>query len=305
MTPIGFIGLGNMGKPMARNLLKAGYPLVVYDVRQGPVEELSALGAERGTSPRDVAARTSIAITMLPSGRDVEAVALEDGGLKEGFRPGSVYIDMSTVSPATARKIAHALATKEVAVLDAPVSRGQEGAVKGTLSIMVGGEREVFERCLDIFKILGTDIFYCGESGMGAVHKLVNNLIQGTITGAVAEGLVLGVKAGADLETLIAVLAASSANNYVLQHFFPAKALRGDFAPGGTVNILQKDLGLAVALGSELGVPMLFASLSHQVYSLLHGRALGDRDFTAIITLLEEAAGVEVRLRTESGRPSP
>lgn len=298
MRRIGFIGLGNMGKPMARNLLKAGHAVVVHDVVEGPVRELCDLGAERGASVREVAARSSVVVTMLPSPRVVEAVALGEEGLRGALAPGSVYIDMSTVGPATIRKIARALGDDGVAVLDAPVSRGQHGAVKGTLSIMVGGDRGVFDRCQDIFTVLGTDIVYCGESGMGQVFKLVNNLIQGTITIAVSEGLVLGVKAGADLEKLLRVLGASSANNYTLEHFFPAKALRGDFEPGGTIDVVRKDLELAVSLGNELGVPTLLGSLSHQLYSVMHGRGLGERDFTAMITLVEDAAGVQVRFRT-------
>jgi 3-hydroxyisobutyrate dehydrogenase-like beta-hydroxyacid dehydrogenase len=294
---IGFIGLGNMGKPMARNLLKAGHAVVVHDVVQAPVAELRDLGAEAAASARDVAAGSAVVVTMLPSPDVVEAVALGDGGLRGALAPGSVYIDMSTVGPATIRRIARALGDDGVAVLDAPVSRGQRGAIDGTLSIMVGGDRAAFEGCRDVLGALGTDVVYCGASGMGQVFKLVNNLIQGTITLAVAEGLVLGIKAGADLETLLRVLGASSASNYVLEHFFPAKALRGDLEPGGTVDVVRKDLELGVALGNELGVPTLLASLAHQLYGVAHGRGLGGRDFTAMITLVEDAAGVRVRLR--------
>ena len=293
---IGFIGLGNMGKPMARNLLRAGHALVVHDVVEAPVAELCGLGAGRGASTRDVASRADVVITMLPSPRVVEAVALGEGGLRGALARGAVYIDMSTVGPATIRRIASAFEADGVAVLDAPVSRGQHGAIDGTLSIMVGGPRDAFESVRDVFAALGTDVVHCGASGMGQVFKLVNNLIQGTITLAVAEGLVMGVKAGADLETLLRVLGASSASNYVLEHFFPRKALRGDFEPGGTVDVVRKDLELAVALGNELGVPTPLASLAHQLYGVAHGRGLGERDFTAMLTLVEDGAGVTVRL---------
>lgn len=294
-TPLGFIGLGAMGKPMARNLLAAGYPLAVYDVRPEPVQELGALGAEAGRSPRHVASLASTVITMLPSPQALEAVAWGEEGLEDGWRPGAIHIDMSTVHPQTSRTMARALAERGIEMLDAPVSRGQQAAIEGTLSIMVGGDRGLFERCLEIFKALGTDVYHCGASGMGSVVKLVNNLIVGIVTGAVAEGLVVGVKAGAKLETLLEVLTASSANNFPLQHFFPRKALRGDFEPGGSVDIVYKDLALALSLGEDVSAPMLFGALSHQLYGLLRGRGMGQRDFTGIISLFEEAAGVHVR----------
>ncbi len=294
---VGFIGLGKMGKPMAKNLLQAGYPLIIHDVVEESLLELCALGAERGSSPRDVASRASVVITMLPSGAEVESVALGPRGLKEGLARSSVYIDMSTVHPATSRKIAHELAGNGVSMLDAPVSRGQEAAIQGTLSIMVGGGRDTYESCLDVFKSLGTDIFYCGESGMGAVFKLVNNLIVAITACSVSEALVMGVKAGAHLETLLQVLNASSSNSFVLEHFFPRKALRGDFEAGGSIDTVSKDLELALNLAGEHRVPMLFGAASYQLYSILRGQGLGHRDFTSVITLTEEAAGVQARLK--------
>jgi len=294
--PLGFIGLGAMGKPMARNLLAAGYPVAVYDVRSEAVRELASLGAEPGQSPRHVATLASTVITMLPSPQVLEAVAWGNDGLKDGWRPGATHVDMSTVHPETSRTMARALAERGVGMLDAPVSRGQQAAIEGTLSIMVGGDRGLFERCLEIFKVLGTDVYHCGASGMGSVVKLVNNLIVGIVTGAVAEGLVVGVKAGAKLETLLEVLTASSANNFPLQHFFPQKALRGDFEPGGSIDIVHKDLALALALGDDVSAPTLFGALSHQLYGMLRARGFGQRDFTGIISLFEEAAGIHVRL---------
>jgi 3-hydroxyisobutyrate dehydrogenase len=293
---IGFIGLGKMGEGMARNLLKAGYALTVHDVDERPAAALEAVGAARAASPRQVASRSDIVITMLPSPAEVEQVSLGRDGIREGLSSGSVYIDMSTIGPATTRRVAREMAAAGVAMLDAPVSRGQEGAINGTLSIMVGGEHGAFERVEPILRRMGTDIFYCGGSGMGAATKLVNNLIQGTITGIVAEGLVLGVKAGLVLPTLLEVLGASSADNFVLRHFFPVKALRGDFEPGGTVYTVHKDLGLALDMGDELQVPLMLAALAHQLYGIVQGKGQRDRDFTALITLVEDAAGVTARL---------
>lgn len=294
---VGFIGLGKMGKPMARNLLLAGYPLVVYDALPPGVEELCALGAKRGASPKDVALRSSVVITMLPGVPEVESVALGPDGLKDGLERESVYIDMSTVDPSTSRRIGRVLDEKGVVMLDAPVSRGQEAAIKGTLSIMVGGDRQVFDGCLELLKSMGTDVFYCGESGMGAVFKVVNNLIVAITTCSLSEALVMGVKAGARLETLLQVLVASSGNSFVLEHFFPRKALRGDFQPGGSVDTVKKDLELAIKLGEQCQVPMQFGAASYMLYSLFQGRGFGNLDFTAIIRLAEEAASIEARLQ--------
>jgi 3-hydroxyisobutyrate dehydrogenase len=294
---VGFIGLGKMGKPMAMNALRAGHPLVVFDVQQAAVEELCALGAKRAASPKDVASRTPVVVTMLPGAPEVERVALGPDGLKEGLSRESVYIDMSTVDPSTSRRVGAALAEKGVDMLDAPVSRGQEAAIKGTLSIMVGGDRQVFDDCLDLFKSMGTDVFYCGEPGMGAVFKLVNNLLVAITACSISEALVMGVKAGAKLDPLLQVLLASSGNSFVLEHFFSKKALRGDFEPGGTVDTVKKDLELAIKLGEQCQVPMQFGAASYMLYSLFQGRGLGNLDFTAIIRLAEEASRVEARLQ--------
>jgi 3-hydroxyisobutyrate dehydrogenase len=293
---IGFVGLGKMGKPMAANLLRAGHPLVVYDVRDEAVQELCGLGAERASSPRDAASRAAAVITMLPSSGEVESVVLGRDGMKEVLSSGSIYIDMSTVHPETSRRIAHELSGNGVAVLEAPVSRGQAAAIDGTLSIMVGGNRATYERCMEIFRALGTDVFYCGESGMGAVFKLVNNLLVAINTCSISEALVMGVKAGADLESLLKVLTASSANSFVLEKFFPERALKGNFEASGSTDTVCKDLELALDFGGRHRVPMPFGAASYQLYSLLRGQGFGHRDFTSVLTLAEDAAGVKARL---------
>jgi 3-hydroxyisobutyrate dehydrogenase len=296
METIGFIGIGKMGAGMARNLLKAGHQVVAYDVQTSHSAELRQHGAQIGESIGDVGRRSSTVITMLPSAVEVEAVALGEDGLRNAMSSGSVFVDMSTVGPQMSKLVAAAMRQKGIFVLDAPVSRGQEGASNGTLSIMVGGEREIYERTLPVLQAMGTDIFYCGPNGAGSAAKLVNNLIQAVITIIVSEGLVLGAKAEIDLSTLLKVLGASSADNFVLRHFFPGKALRGDFEPGGTINTVEKDLSLALELGHRLEVPLLLGALGHQLYGMMKGSGYGAKDFTAILTLVEEAAGVKVRL---------
>lgn len=292
---VGFIGLGIMGKPMVKNLLKAGFDLSVHDLREEPVKELMRCGATPAASPREVGARAETVITMLPASSDVEAVATGAGGLMEGMKEGATLIDMSTIEPPVTRRIARALAARGIEMLDAPVSRGEPAAVSGTLVIMVGGKPAVYEAHLPILKAMGTDIFYCGESGMGEVVKLVNNLLIGIISCAIAEAMVFGVKAGAKLETIKQVIGASSGNSWLLQNFFADKAFRGDFEPGFMIDLMHKDLGLVLATAAQLGVPLFHGSLSREIFGLLKAKGRGKMDFTAAITLVEEAAGIKVR----------
>lgn len=293
---IGFIGLGTMGAPMARNLLRKGFSVVAYDLSSAQVALLCEAGAQTGTSPKDVASRSSVIITMLPSAKAVHAVALGDDGLIEGCRAGTIYLDMSTMAPATSRALSARFAHVGVDMLDAPVSRGHEGAIAGTLSVMVGGKLSAYESVLSVLHAMGTDIFYCGPSGMGALFKLVNNAIVATTTCAISEALVMGVKAGARLDHLLPVLQASSANGFVLEQFFARKALRGDFEPGGSIDIVAKDLELALAVAGEGRVAMPLGAASYHQYSLLRGQGAGNRDFTSVIKLAEAAAGVQARL---------
>lgn len=293
---IGFVGLGTMGAPMARNLLRKGFSVIAYDLSSAQVGTLCDKGAQAGTSPKDVASRSSVIITMLPSARAVHDVALGGDGLIEGCHAGAIYLDMSTTAPATSRALSFRFAEVDVDMLDAPVSRGHEGAVAGTLSVMVGGELSAYERVLDVLRAMATDIFYCGPSGTGALFKLVNNSIVATTACAISEALVMGVKAGAELDRLLPVLQASSANGFVLEQFFARKALRGDFEPGGSIDIVAKDLELALAVAGEGRVAMPLGAVSYQQYSLLRGQGANNQDFTSVITLAEGAAGVKVRL---------
>lgn len=292
---IGFIGLGMMGTPMARNLLKAGYELTVYDAKKELIEGLVASGANGASSPKEVAARSDIIVTMLPTSSNVEAVVMGRDGILEGLAPGSIVIDMSTIDPGTTREIETAVRAKGGKMLDAPVSRGQAGAIAGTLSIMVGGDAEVLEECRPILQVLGSDIFHCGEIGIGEVVKLVNNMMIGAFVPAISEALVFGLKAGARLETILQVIRASSASSWLLENFFPAKVFQGKFEPGFSINLMHKDLGLALATAEELGTPLPLTAFSRQLYGVARTLGRGDKDFTAVITLLEDATGVQVR----------
>jgi 3-hydroxyisobutyrate dehydrogenase-like beta-hydroxyacid dehydrogenase len=237
---------------------------------------------------------------MLPSEKAIRSVVLGENGLIAGFEPRSVYIDMSTVDPSTSREIGIRLQGVGVDMLDAPVSRGHEAAIAGTLSIMVGGERTTYERSLDVLRAMGTHIFYCGPAGMGALFKLVNNAIVATTTCLIAEAIVMGVKAGADLAALYPVLRASSANGFVLENFFGKKAFRGDFDPGGSVDIVAKDLELTLRVAGESKVAMPLATIAYQLYSILHACGQGDRDFTSVLELVERAVGVQARFVSDS-----
>ena len=292
---IGFVGLGTMGAPMARNLLRKRFSVIAYDLSSAQVASLCDNGAQAGNSPKDVASRSSVIVTMLPSARAVHDVALGDDGLIQGCRAGAVYLDMSTTAPATSRALSSRFADVGVDMLDAPVSRGHEGAIAGTLSVMVGGELSAYRRVHGVLQAMATDIFYCGPSGMGALFKLVNNSIVATTACAISEALVMGVKAGAELDRLLPVLQASSANGFVLEQFFAHKALRGDFEPGGSIDIVAKDLELALAVASEGRVAMPLGAVSYHQYSMLRGQGAGNRDFTSVIALAEGAAGVQVR----------
>jgi len=287
-----------MGQPMATNLIKAGYDLAVYDIRPEVVRKCVALGARETRSPADAAADAATIVTMLPTAKELAAVALGPDGAMNSLNRGGVFIDMSTVGPQAYEKIEPVCKAKGVALLDAPVSRGQSAAIAGTLAIMVGGPREVFENQRDILGAMGSDIFYCGQLGMGQVFKLVNNAMVAVIAGAVAEATLMGVKAGADLKVLLNVMKKCSSNSYMLEEVFPQKAFIGDLQPGFTVDLMSKDLGLALATAEDLGVPMFLSSLIRNLYNVMRARGRGGQDFTAILALFEEAAKTEVRFES-------
>lgn len=295
-TSIGFIGLGIMGRPMAKNLLKAGHPLLVHNRSQEAVRELTGLGAKAAGSPREVAAGSEVIITILPNSPDVEQVALGPNGLIEGARRGQLYIDMSTISPIVSQRVAAELGKKGVRMLDAPVSGGEAGAIQGTLSIMVGGERAAFDEALPIFQAMGKTITYLGPIGSGGFTKLANQIIVALNLTAIAEALVLAAKAGLDIELTIKALSGGMAGSRALEMKAP-NYLAHEFKPGFRVDLHYKDLGLIMEAGRALGVPLPTTALVEELFTALRARGRGGLDHSGVITLLEDLAGVEVRKR--------
>lgn len=290
---IGVIGLGIMGKPMARNLIKAGYSLVVHNRSRGPVEELAGEGAATADSPRAVAERADVVITMLPDSPDVEAVLAGEDGVFAGARRGLIVIDMSTISPVVAQNLAKAAAAKGVTMLDAPVSGGDKGAIAGTLSIMVGGDAATFERMQPIFATLGKTIVRVGESGAGQVVKACNQVVVALTIEAVSEALVLGSKAGVDPAKILQVLGGGLAGNRVMELRGP-NFLQHSFAPGFKARLHQKDLSIALAAGHAYGVPLPSTGLVDQLFQALAVAGKGDLDHSALLTVLEGMAGHEI-----------
>jgi 2-hydroxy-3-oxopropionate reductase len=293
---IGFIGLGIMGRPMAGHLLQAGYSLVVMDKNPVPVGELVALGAKAAASPRDVAAHSAITITMLPDSPDVEAVVFEQGGLLAGATAGSVYIDMSSIAPASAVKVAKAFGEKGVRCLDAPVSGGQVGAQNATLSIMVGGEKELFDEMLPVFQVMGKTITLCGANGAGQIVKACNQIQVALNIAGMCEALVLGAKAGVDPAVILQVLSGGYAQNRVMD-VRGSKVIKGDFHPGFKSRFHFKDLNIILRTGSDLEVPLPVTQKVHQLFAELLDVGGGDLDHTGLITVLEKLAKHEARTK--------
>jgi len=287
---IGFIGLGVMGRPMALNLLKAGYPMVVWNRTRSKMKPLLEAGAEGADSPREVAEKSDVVITMVTDSPDVEEVILGPNGVIHGAHPGLIVIDMSTISPTVTRRIAQKLAEKGVKMLDAPVSGGDIGAKKGTLSIMVGGPKETFEECLPIFKVLGKKITYMGPSGMGQTTKLCNQVICALNIQAVCEGLMLGAAAGLDLKKLLEVVTAGAAGSWMLSNLGP-KMIERDFRPGFKISHQQKDLRLVLSFASELKLPLPGTALVQQMFRSVEAEGLGDKGTQAAIVAMEKIAG--------------
>jgi 2-hydroxy-3-oxopropionate reductase len=287
---VGFIGLGIMGRPMARNLLKAGHALVVHSRSRGPVDEVVKAGATAASSPRDVAAQCDVLITMLPNSPDVEQVALGPGGVVEGARQGLIFADMSTISPIVSQKIGKALEAKGVAMLDAPVSGGERGAIDGALSIMVGGDKAVFERVLPIFQAMGKTITLLGPLGFGGFTKLANQIIVAVNLTALAEALTLGKKAGLDRELLLTALAGGLAGSRCLDQKKP-NYVANTYNPGFKIDLHYKDLGLIMESARALGVPLPATAVVQELFNALRVKGRGGLDHSGVITLLEDLAG--------------
>jgi 2-hydroxy-3-oxopropionate reductase len=287
---IGFIGLGIMGRPMAKNLLKAGYPLIVHSRSRGPVDDVVKAGAKAASSPREVAAQSDVLITMLPNSPDVEQVALGKDGVIEGAKSGLIYLDMSTISPIVSQKVGKALAAKGVKMLDAPVSGGEKGAIDGALSIMVGGDKAVFDQVLPIFQAMGKTITLLGPLGFGGFTKLANQIIVAVNLTALGEALTLGKKAGLDRELLLTALAGGLAGSKCLEQK-KGNYVSGTYNPGFKIDLHFKDLGLIMESGRSLGVPLPTTAVVQELFNAVRVKGRGGLDHSAIITLLEDLAG--------------
>jgi 2-hydroxy-3-oxopropionate reductase len=275
---------------MARNLIKAGYSLVVHSRSRGPVDEIVKAGARAAASPKDVAAQCDVLITMLPNSPDVEQVALGPNGIIEGARSGLLFADMSTISPIVSQKVGKALEARGVAMLDAPVSGGEKGAVDGALSIMVGGDKAVFERVLPVFQAMGKTITLLGPLGFGGFTKLANQIIVAVNLTALAEALTLGKKAGLDRELLLTALAGGLAGSKCLDQKKP-NYVAGTYNPGFKIDLHYKDLGLIMESARALGVPLPATAVVQELFNALRVKGRGGLDHSGVITLLEDLAG--------------
>ncbi len=289
---IGFIGLGTMGAPMARRLLEAGHDVTVHNRTRQREEPLEALGARRATTPRECARDRQLVITMVSDTPDVQAVVLGEEGAVEGMEKGSVLVDMSTISPATTRLIAAALADHGVAMLDAPVSGGSEGAARGTLSIMVGGEADVLERVRSVLDVLGATVTHVGPIGSGQVTKAVNQVIIAGTYAAIAEGLALGLAAGIDIEAAHAAVSGGAAGSWGLTHRGP-NMIDNHYPLGFRTRLHRKDLGIALASARDLGVALPLAAYVEQLETSLIKRGFGDEDVSNIARIVREQAGLD------------
>ena len=293
---VGFIGLGIMGKPMALNVLKAGFPLVVHNRSHGPVEELVAAGAEDGGSPKGVAQRAEIILLCLPDSPDVQQVVEGPNGVFEGIGRGKVIVDMSTISPVVARDLAAKAEQLGVEMLDAPVSGGDVGARQGTLSIMVGGKPEVFDRVLPVFQALGKNIVRVGDAGAGQVTKACNQIVVALTIEAISEALVLATKAGVDPARVREALLGGFAQSRILD-VHGQRFLDRNFQPGFKARLHHKDLKIALETGRTYGVPLPATGLVHEFYGSLVATGKAELDHSALVTLIEELSGVEVDVR--------
>ena len=291
----GFIGIGNMGKHMAGHILDAGHNLAVNDLNKEAAAQLLAKGAKWCDTPAEVAAASRVVITSLPTPNSVEEVVYGKGGLKEGWKKGDIYIDMSTNSPSLIRKIDKDATAMGVAVLDAPVSGGTKGAEAGTLVIIVGGESGALEKVRPILETMGQRIFTVGEAGCGNIAKLVNNLISLICNSASAEGFALGVKAGINPQVLWDIITVSTGNNWCLQQY-PNTTFKGNFEPGFRVDLACKDIGLALDLGKEHGVPLPVGVTVQKDLQNTMVEGYADKGVDAVILPLEKLTGVPVRL---------
>jgi 2-hydroxy-3-oxopropionate reductase len=291
---VGYIGLGLMGKPIARNLIKAGFELTVHNRSQASVDELVREGAAQASSPKEVAEASELVITNLPDSPDVEAIVLGENGVVEGANPGSIYVDNSTIKPETARKIATALEAKGVSALDAPVSGGDVGAKAGTLAIMVGGPEPAFQQALPVFEAMGKTITYVGESGAGQVAKACNQVMVAAQMVAMAELLMLAQKAGVSPERVVAAIRGGAAQCWTLD-VKPPRLFTGERGPGFKAYMMHKDLGIVMDSARAYGMPLPSASIHMQLFETMLQLGMREQDNSAVIGVLEAMAGEQLQ----------
>ena len=294
MKKIGFIGLGIMGCPMAKNLLKKGYSLTVYDIVPEKVDELVEAGAKAGSSNKDVAEKSEIIITMLPNSPEVKEAVLGKNGVLDGARPGTILIDMSSIAPLASKEVAERVKQKKVVMLDAPVSGGEPKAVEGTLAIMVGGPAETFDQVRDILSVMGATVTRVGEIGSGNTTKLANQIIVALNIAAMSEAMVLATKAGVDPKKVFEAIRGGLAGSAVLDAKMPL-ALKGNFKPGFRIELHIKDLANALDTAHQLGVPVPLSSVVMEVMQALKADGKAANDHGGIIQFYEKLAHVEVR----------
>ncbi len=290
---VGFIGLGIMGRGMARNLLKAGFDLCVWNRTAGRMEALAEAGARTATSPADLARRCKVIITCVSDTSDVVEVMLGEHGVIHGVQQGALVIDMSTISPQATREVAARLNEQGAQMLDAPISGGSEGAANGTLSIMIGGEAAQVERAIPYFRAMGTTITHVGAQGAGQTVKLVNQILVVINMLAVSEALLFAQAGGLDLQKTLEAVAGGAAGSWMLSNR-GAQAIVRDWRPGFTIDLQQKDLRLVLEAADQLGVPLVGTSTCFHLYRTLQARGLGDEGNHAMIKALEHLAGLEL-----------
>jgi len=286
---VGFIGLGIMGRPIARNLLRAGFAVTVWNRSRPGMDALVAEGATEAATPREVAQRSDIVITMVGDSPDVEQVALGPDGIVEGAHPGLLHVDMSTISPEVTRRVAARLDEAGVEMLDAPVSGGEQGAINATLSIMAGGKEEAFESCRPVFEALGKKLVYCGPAGSGQIVKLCNQVAVAITNLAVSEALTLCIRSGVDPQRMLEALGAGAASSWQLQNLGP-KMVEGDFRPGFKAEHQLKDLGHALEAAYRAGASLPGTVIAHQLFAILVDGGHGAEGTQALFKAVQELA---------------
>jgi 2-hydroxy-3-oxopropionate reductase len=294
MKNIGFIGLGVMGKPMAKNLLKAGYNLIVYDINSEPVQELVRAGAKGAKSSQDLASQSEVIITMLPNSPEVKEVVIGKKGIIHFLKPGTVFIDMSSISPLVSRELSEKLNQIDVTMLDAPVSGGEPKAIEGTLAIMAGGSQATFDNVKDILTAMGTSVKLVGEIGSGNITKLANQIIVALNIAAISEAMVLAAKAGVDAEKVFQAIRGGLAGSTALEAKMPL-ILNGNFKPGFRIELHIKDLKNALETARETGVQTILSTKVLEIMESLNAEGKGKNDHGGIIQYYEKLAGIEVR----------